>query len=137
MSALSGLPIRALAYARSARRTWLLLIGTSSSPALTADATLSCAFAGCATAIAAAAAARSAPRFKALSAISPHLHLIALAPAIDLDRMAAVGGRFRLHDGPAHRPRGGVARDHGGAALHRAGDGASQPANDGRARQTR
>src|SRR5437868_3227420 len=134
---MSGLPISALAYGRSARRTWLLLTGTSSSPALTSDATLTCAFAGCATANTAAAAARSAPCFKALSAISPHLHLIALDPSIHLDRVASLGRRSRLHDRVACRTRGGVARDHRGAALRRAGNGATKAANDGRCRQTR
>src|SRR4029079_16289545 len=105
MSAMSGLPIRALAYGLSARTTWLLLIGTSSSPASTPLARLICADAGCAASSAPTAAAQSAKRFKALAPITvpPKLDLVALGPAIDLHLLAGIDRRRdrRLDRSPA------------------------------------
>src|SRR6476661_1660148 len=103
MSAMSGLPISAFEYGRSARSTWLLLTGTAISPASTPEATLTCAAAGEASARALADAAASAPHLKCLAAISPHLHLVALRPPDDLDVIPVLGrrgafahGRLRL-----------------------------------------
>src|SRR4029079_14795345 len=101
MSAMSGLPISALVYGWSLRSTWLLLTGTSSSPALTSVATVTCAKAGCAASSAPTAAAQSANRFKLLAAIIPHLHLVALGSAIPCDLFSIVG-RSGLHAHRAH-----------------------------------
>src|SRR5690349_17475478 len=108
MSAMSGLPIRALVYGRSERSTWLLLTGTASSPAPTPVATLTCASAGCAASSAPPAAAQSAMRFKDLPPISLHLHLVTPGAPIDLDLLACVDrhcrrGGLRLDRGPVPR----------------------------------
>src|SRR5687767_4465703 len=100
MSAMSGLPISALANGRSERSTWLLLSGTASSPALTPSAslTLICAAAGPATPKAAAAIASEAPSaapLNDLADIGPHLIILGFGSPRDADRRRWIDRRAR------------------------------------------
>src|SRR4051812_42840839 len=109
MSAMSGLPTIALVKLRSERMTWLLLIGTATSPAWTPSATLMALTWASAGAAAIAPAKKAAaimaiargrrvmvavtPPVARLLAISPHLIVGTDRPPDDLD---IILGRLRL-----------------------------------------